>query len=499
MTKKFIYTILACLLFISLFGCVKKTVITTISFDDSKKLPTEGNSWDYWDDERYDDGEIIEINWYVSPSWSWSGSRGTLVSEMIEKKTGCRINFTTGGGDNSKLTTMIAGDKLPDVLTVEVGDAIHIQLAEQGYLYSITDLSEYYAPNFMKTYSKEIQTLFAASDSKLYGCPQLFYSEQDLEYYANQNGYIIPNRVMCARRDVVNWYRTNYPEDYKKITTPDGLIKFIHKAIEDPTSGYDTDTTTYSAVQIAPWTATSESETISLLKEYFAVPRETADGNLTYEKEQEEYKEVLLFLNRLYREGLISQSAVSETENVGGNIQNGRPLVTMVTPQNWQSNFYNYNKTHYDQSNPDDGSDYIPILITNSNGDTPVIQNLCGRGYMYSMITKNCKRPDRVIKLFDYLNSQEGQMVQLYGVEDITYEWDIKPGEQDTNGVTYVYGKIKMELRYFLNFMFVLVTKNANKPPKRIDIQQVHTDKIMVFKSGVQRFALASLEVNRSM
>ena len=28
-----------------------------------------------------------------------------------------------------------------------------------------------------------------------------------------------------------------------------------------------------------------------------------------------------------------------------------------------------------------------------------------------------------------------------------------------------MYGKIKMELKYFLNFRFVLVTKNANVPP----------------------------------
>ena len=62
-----------------------------------------------------------------------------------------------------------------------------------------------------------------------------------------------------------------------------------------------------------------------------------------------------------------------------------------------------------------------------------------------------------------------------------------------------MYGKMKMELRYFLNFMFVLVTKNANKPPKSIDMKQVHTDRITVFKSGNQRFVLASLEVNRSM
>ena len=62
-----------------------------------------------------------------------------------------------------------------------------------------------------------------------------------------------------------------------------------------------------------------------------------------------------------------------------------------------------------------------------------------------------------------------------------------------------MYGKMKMELKYFLNFRFVLVTKNANVPPYRMDIRQVSTASIKVFHSGFQRFVLARRLVNRSM
>jgi len=33
-----------------------------------------------------------------------------------------------------------------------------------------------------------------------------------------------------------------------------------------------------------------------------------------------------------------------------------------------------------------------------------------------------------------------------------------------------IYGKINIELKYFLNFILVLVTKNAKKPPYKMDI-----------------------------
>ena len=442
--KKIIIGTLAILMLFGVFsasGCGNGAISNELPTQ-FPQTPSEGNSWDYWDNEEYDDGEIVTIDWFVTESFSWSGSSGTIVSDMIEQKTGCRINFTSAGGDSQKLTTMIAGNNLPDVVTTEVRDNTRIQLAEEDYIYSITDLSERWAPNFMKTYSREIQTFFAASDGDLYGCPQLFYSEEDTRAYEQQGGYIIPNRVMCARRDLVKWYAEKYPEEYNYITTPDGFIEFCQKVISDSSSGYTTDTTNYSAVQVAPWQDDIESETISVLKEYFAVPLEDENGNLTYPEEQEQFKEALLFLNRLKREGLVAQSAMTDTENVGANIQNGRPIVTMVTPQNYQGYFYNYNKTHYNYDNPENGSDYIPIIITNSAGDAPAIKSLSSTGYMYSMITTKCDRPDRVIKLFDYLNSAEGQNLMLYGVEGVTYEWDIQPGET-VGGVEYKYGKIK--------------------------------------------------------
>jgi len=62
-----------------------------------------------------------------------------------------------------------------------------------------------------------------------------------------------------------------------------------------------------------------------------------------------------------------------------------------------------------------------------------------------------------------------------------------------------IYGKINIELKYFLNFIFVLVTKNAKKPPYKMDIRQVNIAKNNVFISGFHRFDIASLLVNKSI
>ena len=62
-----------------------------------------------------------------------------------------------------------------------------------------------------------------------------------------------------------------------------------------------------------------------------------------------------------------------------------------------------------------------------------------------------------------------------------------------------MYGKMKIELKYFLNAMLVLVTRYAKMPPNRIANVQDPIARIVVLSSGVHRLVLASLDVNRSM
>jgi hypothetical protein len=71
------------------------------------------------------------------------------------------------------------------------------------------------------------------------------------------------------------------------------------------------------------------------------------------------------------------------------------------------------------------------------------------------MITTRCARPDRVIKVFDYLTSEQGQRDTYYGKEGTTYHFVKRPGEtgetevkkpdgtKETKTVTYKYGLIE--------------------------------------------------------
>ena len=400
--------------------------------------PSDKNSWEYWDDPAYDDGSIVELDWYVNASsWRWSGNGSTAVAQAILEKTGVKINFSVPvTDDGEKLTTMIAGNALPDLVTLEVNDNTRISLAEEGYTFSITEMAKRWAPLFLDRYTKEIQDRFAATDGDLYGMPHLYYAQEDLDAYAEQGNELLPNTVFCAREDMLDWYQENYPDEDP--TTPSGFIKMC-KTVKTKCPLYTSDSG-YSTVQLAYFPANNECESITKLTEYFAYAKEDENGNLKYRNADERYQEALLFINEMYREGLISYSNFTDSKSaVGANIQNGKPFVTLVTPQNYQNNFYQWNTANKDK-------EYVPIVFTNKDGDAPLLNNLAGTGYLYTMVSSNCERPDRVMKLLDFLSSDEGQLLMLYGIEGEHWVWDIQPGETrvvDGKNLTYKYGKVK--------------------------------------------------------
>ena len=238
---------------------------------------------------------------------------------------------------------------------------------------------------------------------------------------------------------MLDWYTSTYPNEDP--TKPSGFIKMC-KAVKNQfnlTSTIVTDT----------FNNTNDNYGLYMLAQYFAVPREDASGNLLYIEEQQGFYDCIEFLNKCYTEGLISDANFSNTASqTGGIIQRGECFIAMVRPQNYGTYTRNFAINNYDGDKASFKAEnlqnhYVGISITNENGDIPTIANLSGFGDQFTMVTKDCDRPDRVIKLLDYLSSPEGQNLTYYGVEGEDWNYEIQPGGTDENGNVYKYGKIQ--------------------------------------------------------
>ena len=169
---------------------------TELKYPDYPTANADTESWEQWED--YDPSQIT-IDWYVDySSYAWTGANASIVSNMIKEKTGVSINFMTPvTDDGTQLNTLIAGNNLPDVITILANGAERVQLAEEKYVYPINELSRRWAPRLMDRIDSDITKYFNASDGMIYGLPSHFYTSFSRRNCRKKR---LSGRVYCVPR-----------------------------------------------------------------------------------------------------------------------------------------------------------------------------------------------------------------------------------------------------------------------------------------------------------
>ena len=144
------------------------------ALDSNLKYPDHGYANAESDSWKQVDGEDITVQWYVDAT-GYSVSQNVI--NAIYRNTGVQVEVSYPANDNGdKLATMIAGDMLPDIITI-TDKTIKAQLEEEGYIYSINRLAEKYAPTLLNRIDKSEHDYYAASDGNLYTLANNFYTD----------------------------------------------------------------------------------------------------------------------------------------------------------------------------------------------------------------------------------------------------------------------------------------------------------------------------------
>lgn len=477
-SKRFILLVLFLVTCLTLASCKKGDKPYEVGDDGMAKLTypdlphtgSEKNSWEYIKDED------ITIKWYIDTS-TWNAPSGIdAISAKIKEKTGISVEFDTPvQDDGQKLATMIAGGDLPDVITLPTSQSKQLaSLAQQGYVYDINTLADYWAPSLYNNVPSDVMNWWAYGNGKTYGIPNHYYSYDDVP-----DGQLQPNGGMMVRKDIFDGFQ-KYVEDNLKGS--DGMVTYKSRTTNQDKKvewkGYIT--TLEGFKEACTWAlenygGTGSGQIISglqlsqfkpdgctslkWLSQMFAIPYEDENGNYSYEFTNKEYAEMLYYLSELYNTKIGNYRIITDSnftgkyDNFGGEIASGKVFATLVTPQDYQYHF---------TTAKDSGYEYITMYITNEDGDAPILADIRGYGYLFNMITTNCKRPDLVIKLFDYLSSDEGQRLVTLGEEGVT--WNFKDDtkkeivytekylEEKANGTYTKYGLMYWDV--LLNYQY---------------------------------------------
>lgn len=347
-------------------------------------------------------GDVMDIDWYVNLSWwKYPGEYGKdKFSQYIRDQFGLNINFITPAGDGAdQMSAMIATGEIPDLVTVESWLDYKTKLAKGGYIAPLNDLIEKHTPEF-KPY-QDIFNWYKESDGKTYVLPNFAYSTQAMK----PGEQLEPNSGFTLRQDI-----------YEQLGKPDistaGKFLDVLERVKKEAGKYNGKPVI--PLQLYEFTSNGNGS-VDWLREYFAVPYEDAGGKLLNRTYQDKYWEVLKFLNEAYRRGLISKDNFTDKrDQINEKIASGRVFAQLTAPQDFIAPM----KTLY---NADNKAVYEAFALRNYEGEDPVLSDIRGFGWLVTMVGKNAKAQDRIMKLLSFLNSKEGQMMVWFGWEDETY------------------------------------------------------------------------------
>ena len=346
----------------------------------------------------------ITLDWYVNYSWFVTRWGGNLVSDTITDETGVSVNFIAPvGSEDEKLNALIASDSLPDIITLGWWEPQVEEMINKGMVYSLNDLAEEYNTNFFDYADEDVVRWYKQEDGDIYCYPNSFYTPADVESHEN----IAANLTFLVRKDI-----------YEAIGKPDMTTKEgFYNAIKDAVKKCP-EVNGESLIPIGgtPFDDTGCASFDQYLQNFLSIPHEV-DGEFYDRNTDPEYLDWLKVMRKLNEEGYITADTfVDQRTQISEKIADGRYFCLIYQ----RTDLADQQKLLYAKD-----PDTIYMAVDgprNEAGDPPVLSTAGIAGWTVTMISKNCKDPERAIRFMEYLMSEHGQKLVSLGVEGVTYD-----------------------------------------------------------------------------
>ena len=349
--------------------------------------------------------EVIELTFFSADATQddpWTDP----VALAITEKTGVKLktSYPIGGNDESEaVALMIAEQKYPDIVFAK--GSVN-GLIEAGAMMDISDLIEEYGPNIKKMYGDEFDKLRESADD-----PAIY----QLSAYA-----VGGEKFKDCGPAQIQWDALK-AKDYALPETLDELETMIKDYIaESPTTDDGLD-------RIGISLSTSDWHWLITLGNPAGAIADGAPDNgqwliddnnqAIYKFRSEKEREYFRWMCRMYNEGILDPEFATQTnDDYIAKIASGR--VVCLFDKDW--NYQDGEKVL--KSDGKYGSTYCGVPVTmDKDTKCPVLmyQGLTtGTGVGLS---STCADPVKAIKFIDFLCSDEGQVLNKWGIEGVNY------------------------------------------------------------------------------
>jgi len=346
----------------------------------------------------------ITFDWYINFSWFARQWGDSAVSKYITEKTGVNIRYIVPAGNEAeKLNSMIAGNTLPDLITIGWWEGQVPMMIDSGLVLPLDELAQKYDPYFFKVANPQKLGWYRQDDGHVYGYPNASYTPQD---YDKLKGKLTSNQTFLVRKDM---YEALGKPD---MTTPEGFLAALRAAkAKFPSVGGQP----IIPIGFMEFGDTGCASLEGYLQNFLAIPYEK-DGKIYDRSTDPDYVKWLKVFRQANEEGLIATDVfVDKRSQIEEKAAQGRYFAMLY--QNWDMQ-----AAQMALYNQDPNKVYIAVDGPKNSKRAP--HTLAGQGiagWTLTLISKNCKDPARAIQFLTYLISEEGQMDTYFGIPNVTY------------------------------------------------------------------------------
>ncbi len=319
------------------------------------------------------------------------------VAEAIKERTGFTVEYIDGAGAvEEKLNLMLSGQTYPDIVYLDSASAVRKAYEEAGALVDMKDLIEQHGPDIKKMYG-DLLVRFESADGGIYGLGDWYDLDPD------------PNVMVMIKYDLlVDVAGKERADDHE---TPFSQEEFI-QLLKDYQAKYPDGTPI--SVQGKEWDVTMFNGMFGVVEYY------TANSRIEHKVKDPQFKEMIRFINQIYREGLLDKDWVTlGWDQLEEKITQGNTFCTVDS--NWIASRPNQALRISDGEDADFRSYKVVGEGVTAEQTTYNSRNTLGWGDW--CITTNCEDPVAAMEFCNFMASEEGQYLTLWGVEGEHWEY----------------------------------------------------------------------------
>lgn len=417
--KRMISIIAVITMVISLFGGCGKS-----ETDDARPTSSVEDPFNFKSvkDVTFPLKEKLELTVFVYATSTGGGTyQDNYVTDWIEEKTNIHLNYVydLDGDDAKTKLNLIMTDpsSLPDIFLATNWTKSEVQsYGQQGLILPLNDYLED-SPNWnsLNEQSPTRRADITMTDGNIY----TYGDENECFHCMFQNRMWIYMPWVEKFNDGKVPQTTDELYDYmKKIKTQDPNGNGITDEIPMTgfIGGWATDPTVWminSFVQCNnPLSNTNPTIASGLV---------VNNGKIEYSVMKDQYKDALKYMNKLYKEGLLDNQTFTQDDTQFNSILNADEHLVAL----YAGGGVNADGEHFWAKEPGEWQDWEVLEpVAGPDGVRLAARSITTYfGSSIGSISANCKYPVIAAALFDFLASEEGTNVQMFGPEGFGWAW----------------------------------------------------------------------------